>query len=251
MREHADGSAGALSFGAVAAAYEHGRPSYPPRAVDWLLPRGARRVADVGAGTGKLTRVLRERGLDVVAVEPSAGMREQFRVATPGVPALGGAFERLPLADSSVDAVLAAQAWHWADPGLALPEAARVLRPGGRLGLLWNIRDETVDWVARLGRIMRSRGAAPAEYTPALGPPFEPPERMTARWANHLTRDALLDLVSSRSYVIALPPPERAEILEQVRRLLDSHPALAGSARVALPYVTTGTRARLGRRPAA
>ena len=106
----------ANSFGAVADVYERGRPQYPAEAIDWLVPPHATRVADVGAGTGKLTRQLHERGLDVVAVEPSAGMRGQLRRAVSGVPVLGGTGERIPLADHSVDAVLVAQAWHWVDP---------------------------------------------------------------------------------------------------------------------------------------
>ena len=138
----------ANSFGVAADTYERGRPLYPPEAIDWLVPAHATRVADVGAGTGKLTRQLRERGLDVIAVEPSAGMREQLRRAVPGVPVLAGTGEQIPLADHSVDAVLVAQAWHWVDPERAVPEVARVLTPGGRLGLLWNRRVEDEDWVA-------------------------------------------------------------------------------------------------------
>ena len=122
-------------------------PSYPPAAIDWLLPEHATRVLDLGAGTGKLTRQLRERGLDVIAVEPSAGMREQLRRAVPGVPVLGGKAEQLPLAAGSVDAILVAQAWHWVEPSLAIPEAARVLAPVAA-GRLWNRRVEGVDWVS-------------------------------------------------------------------------------------------------------
>ena len=142
------------SFGAAAAEYERGRPPYPPEAIDWLLPPSPRRVVDLGAGTGKLTRQLHERGLDVVAVEPSAGMREQLARLLPAVPLLDGTAEAIPLADASVDVVLVAQAWHWVDPRRALPEVARVLSPGGRLGLVWNIRDERVDWVKQLGDTM-------------------------------------------------------------------------------------------------
>ena len=120
------------SFGVAAEAYERGRPPYPPEAIDWLVPEHATRVLDVGAGTGKLTRQLRERGLDVIAVEPSAGMRDQFRKAVPGVPVLGSTAERLPLGSDSVDAIVVAQAWHWVEPSLAIPEAVRVLAPGGR-----------------------------------------------------------------------------------------------------------------------
>src|SRR5437016_4501937 len=145
----------AASFGSAAGAYERGRPPYPPEAIDWLLPAGAARVLDLGAGTGKLTRQLTGRGLDLTAVEPSEGMREQLRRAVPGVRALAGTAEQIPLPDLSVDAVLVAQAWHWMDPAVAVPEVARVLRPGGQLGLLWNIRDERADWVAGLGAILR------------------------------------------------------------------------------------------------
>ncbi len=139
----------ATSFGAAAAAYERGRPPYPAEAIDWLLPPGAARVLDVGAGTGKLTRQLAQRGLDVLAVEPLAGMRDQLARAVPGVPVYPGTAEDIPLPDGSVDAVLAAQAWHWVDPVRAVPEVARVLVPGGQLGLAWNVRDERVDWVAQ------------------------------------------------------------------------------------------------------
>lgn len=243
----APNQAQALSFGLAAAAYERGRPSYPGQAVDWLLPPGASRVADVGAGTGKLTRLLRERGLEVTAVEPLRQMRGELVRAVPGVAVLAGTAEEIPLPDQSVDAVVLAQAWHWVDPGRALPEVARVLAPGGQLGLIWNVRDERVGWVAELGRIMGSDGEPGHDRSPALGPPFRPPERLAVRWVSHLTRDALLDLVASRSYVITRPPAEQAAILAKVRRLTWTHPALAGAPGIALPYVTLCTRARLPR----
>ncbi len=143
-----------LSFGSEAAAYERGRPSYPPEAIDWLLPPGARDVLDLGAGTGKLTTRLVERGLDVVAVDPIAEMLELLSSALPDTPALLGTAEQIPLPDNSVDAVLVAQAWHWFDLERAVAEVARVLRPGGRLGLVWNTRDERLGWVKDLGRII-------------------------------------------------------------------------------------------------
>ena len=143
-----------LSFGSQAAAYERGRPSYPPEAVDWLLPDGARDVLDLGAGTGKLTSRLIERGLNVVAVDPIAELLDVLRTTLPDTPALSGSAEQIPLPDNSIDAVLVAQAWHWFDPDRAAAEIARVLRPGGRLGLLWNVRDERLGWVKDFGRIV-------------------------------------------------------------------------------------------------
>lgn len=244
-------SARAGSFGGAAAAYERGRPSYPPRAVDWLLPPRARRVAHVGAGTGKLTRQLCDRGLDVVAVEPSGGMRRQLTRAVPNAAVVAGTAERIPLADRSVDAVLVAQAWHWVDSPRAIPEVARVLAPGGWLGLLWNVRDERQerqDWVASLGRIMRRHGEQDADSPPpTVGQPFEPIERLDVEWRQWLTPAALLDLVASRSYVITMPEADRAAILADVRDLLDTHPALAGADEIVLPYVTECFRARLAR----
>jgi SAM-dependent methyltransferase len=240
----------AASFGAVASAYERGRPPYPAAAVDWLIPPGAAQVLDLGAGTGKLTRQLAGRGLDVTAVEPSEGMREQLRRAVPGVPVLEGTAERIPLPGGSVDAVLVAQAWHWVDPARAVPEVARVLRPGGQLGLLWNIRDERADWVAGLGAILRQSDGANAvsstvSAAPAVGPPFAPLERRDVGWVHHLSPDALVDMVSSRSYVSTLPAADHDKLLNELRHLMRTHPSLAGAGEIALPYVTRCWRTRL------
>ena len=236
----------ANSFGAAADVYERGRPPYPAAAIDWLIPAHAARVADVGAGTGKLTRQLRERGLDVIAVEPSAGMREQLRRAVPEVPVVGGTAEQIPLADGTVDVVLVAQAWHWVDPALAVPEVARVLAPDGRLGLLWNRRVEDEAWVADLSTIIGSRGTPGAgRHFPDIGPPFGPVERRSVDWVHRLSRDEMTDWVASRSYVITLPDERRHSVLAQVRDLLGGHPALAGGGDIALNMVTRCSRADL------
>lgn len=233
-----------LSFGAEAAAYERGRPSYPPEAIDWLLPSGARDVLDLGAGTGKLTTRLVERGLDVVAVDPIPEMLDVLRISLPDTPALLGTAEEIPLADNSVDAVLVAQAWHWFEPSRAIPEVARVLRPGGRLGLVWNTRDERLGWVRELGRIIGSDGD-PARGRATLPEPFTAVERHQVEWTNYLTPQALIDLVASRSYCITSPTEVRTKTLDQVRELLATHPALANNNGLALPYVTVCVRATL------
>jgi len=244
----------AASFGSAAGLYERGRPPYPPAALDWLLPPTARRVLDVGAGTGKLTRLLVARGLDVVAVEPADGMRAELTRVLPGTRALAGSAEQIPLADGAVDAVLFAQAWHWADPVRAVPEVARVLSPGGTLGLVWNERDERVGWVAELGRIIgETREDDPDEDDPdedntsdhpRVGPPFSPLERHDVPWIHRREVRELLDMVASRSYVILLPPDERQTLLDRVRRLVETDPATAGQAEISLPYVTQCWRCR-------
>ena len=234
-----------LSFGSEAAAYERGRPSYPPEAIDWLLPSGARDVLDLGAGTGKLTTRLVERGLDVIAVDPIAEMLELLSTALPATPALLGTAEQIPLPNNSIDAVLVAQAWHWFDPERAVAEVARVLRPGGRLGLVWNTRDERSGWVKDLGRIIGHEDD-PFNNTVELPAPFTDVQRQHVEWTSYLTPQALIDLVASRSYCITSPAEVRTQTLDQVRELLATHPALASSSGLALPYITVCIRATLG-----
>ncbi len=168
----------ATSFGAQAADYEVGRPEYPFDAVAWMLermPHGTRRIADVGAGTGKLTRVLTEA--------PDARSSRSIRIPrcsrrcaepVPGVPTFVGSAERLPLPDASVDAVVLGQAWHWVDPVAGSAEIGRVVRSGGVLGLVWNIRDDRVAWVRRLTEIMHGSHAENmlAEGDPVVAAPF-------------------------------------------------------------------------------
>lgn len=233
-----------LSFGSQAAAYERGRPSYPPEAIDWLLPAGVRDVLDLGAGTGKLTTRLVERGLNVVAVDPIAEMLEVLRTALPETPALLGTAEHIPLEDSSVDAVLVAQAWHWFDQDRAAAEVARVLRPGGRLGIVWNARDERLGWVREFGRIVGlERDIASA--TVDLPAPFADVATHRVEWTNYMTPQALIDYVASRSYCITSPTEVRTRTLDEVRTLLATHPSLANAEGIAVPYITVCVRATL------
>ncbi|OBF15805.1 class I SAM-dependent methyltransferase [Mycobacterium kubicae] len=233
-----------LSFGSAAAAYERGRPSYPPEAIDWLLPAAAHDVLDLGAGTGKLTTRLVERGLDVIAVDPVPEMLEVLRGSLPQTRALLGTAEEIPLPDNSVDAVLVAQAWHWVDPARAVPEVARVLRPGGTLGLVWNTRDERLGWVRELGEII-GRDGDPVRDKVTLPEPFTDVSRHQVEWTNYVTPQALIDLVASRSYCITSPDEVRTKTLDRVRQLLATHPALANANGLAMPYVTVCVRATL------
>lgn len=238
-----------LSFGSQAAAYERGRPSYPPEAVDWLLAPTdtwvARDVLDLGAGTGKLTTRLVERGLTVIAVDPIAEMLEMLRTALPDTPALLGSAEQIPLPDNAVDAVLVAQAWHWFDSERAVAEIARVLRPGGRLGVLWNTRDERSGWVKDFGRIVgleHDRDNATVD----LPEPFTDIATHQVEWTNYITPQALIDYVASRSYCITSPAEVRTRTLDEVRELLVSHPSLVNATGLAMPYITVCVRATLG-----
>jgi SAM-dependent methyltransferase len=171
-------------------------------------------------------------------------MLEVLSNSLPETPALLGTAEEIPLPDDSVDAVLVAQAWHWVDATRAIPEIARVLRPGGRLGLVWNTRDERLGWVRELGRIIGQDGD-PVRDRVSLRAPFSDVQRHQVEWTNYLTPQALIDLVASRSYCITAPAEARTKTLDRVRELLRTHPALANSNGLVMPYVTVCIRATL------
>ena len=205
------------SFGAAADVYDRSRPGYPVEAVRFCLPDGARRVLDLGAGTGKLTEVLLDLGFDVVAVEPSEAMRALLPARAE---ALDGDAEHLPLPDASVDAVLVGQAFHWFDTEPALAEIARVLRPGGTLGLLWNLRDDSVGWVRTVWASFESERAYEVTDAPFVDAPgLSDPDHGEFVNSQSLDQDLLVDLVASRSAVITLPVEERVEVLQRVRTL--------------------------------
>jgi SAM-dependent methyltransferase len=228
----------ATSFHQAADAYARARPSYLPEAVGWLLPEGTRTVADVGAGTGKLSAVVAASGHEVIAIDPDPGMLQKLRAEHPGIRTEVGRAESLPLPDRSVDAVVFGQAWHWVDPPAASVEAARVLRPGGTLGMIWNIRDTSRGWAAELATIIDASDAEElvAGGGPVVGAPFRPLETATFPWENSLTIDDLVDLVASRSATIAATPGERAALLDSVRALGERSADADGTLR--LPYVT-------------
>lgn len=243
----------ATSFGAEAANYEAGRPEYPFEAVAWMLepmPAGSRRIVDVGAGTGKLTRVIAHApGAEVVAVDPDHQMLDALRRSVPGIPTFAGSAERMPLPDASVDAAVLGQAWHWVDPIAASTELGRVVRPGGVLGLIWNIRDERADWVRRLTDIMHSSSAenminGPASDGPRIGSPFTHVETQRWEWSRPMTREQLHQMALSRSYLITAPDAERAEILRGMDELFDE--LRLGGGTLDLPYVTYAFRAVRG-----
>ncbi|MFJ8863071.1 class I SAM-dependent methyltransferase [Streptomyces sp. NPDC102451] len=165
----------ALSFDSAAAQYAAARPGYPPALLDTVEElagrplRGARAV-DVGAGTGIATRLLHARGALVTAVEPGPGMAGELHRSLPSVPVVRGDGNRLPLATASADLITYAQSWHWTDPALALPEARRVLRPGGALALWWNVSDHSARWIEEQDtRLRRHLGAGDSAHGSPTG----------------------------------------------------------------------------------
>lgn len=238
----------ATSFGGQAASYEAGRPDYPFDAVAWMLeplPHGSRRVADVGAGTGKLTRVLVEApDAEVVAIDPDAAMLAVLRQNVPGVPTFAGTAEALPLPDASVDAVVLGQAWHWVDPVAASAEAGRAVRRGGVLGLVWNLRDDREEWVQRLTEIMRTSPASGMFEGdgPRVAAPFGALEAQEWEWSRAMTREQLHLMAGSRSYVITAPVEEKTRIRRELDALFDDL-GLGDGGTLELPYVTRAFRA--------
>jgi SAM-dependent methyltransferase len=162
----ADGEEGATSFGSIASSYDRVRPRPSAKALDWLVPAGCRVAVDLAAGTGLFTRALLGRAEQVIAVEPDARMRAVLTDRSPEVRVIEGWGETMPLPDASADAVFVSTAWHWLDPARAVPEIARVLRDGGRLGVIWTSRDRDEEWVAELD-LLRLPGVSDRDATDA------------------------------------------------------------------------------------
>jgi ubiquinone/menaquinone biosynthesis C-methylase UbiE len=240
----------AHSFGGVAEAYERGRPTYPDEAVRWMLGDQPLTVLELGAGTGKLTRVIAQLGHDVHATDPDPAMLQILEREVSGVPTAEASAEEIPLGDASVDAVIAGQAFHWFDLDRALPEVARVLRPGGRVCLVWNYRNEKIPWVRRLGALI---GTQEHQQDPAQALIFSElfgfvEEHEFTHWQT-IDRTSIQDLVLSRSNVAVLGERERAAKLAEVLAFYDEFGR--GMDGMQLPYVTRCYRADVLARPRA
>ena len=237
-------------FSQVSAAYERGRPAYPPECLQHL--RGAlglrhgSRVLELGAGTGKFTRALASAVIDPLALEPLPAMRALLRDSQPEVPLLGGVAEAIPLRDGSLDAVVAAQAFHWFRPEPTVRELARVLRDGGGVGLLWNIRDETVPWQRELSRRLepyRPAGVPSVKehaWQEAFRhtPDFDPLSVRSFPSEQSGDVEMFVDRIRSVSFVAILPSAPREALLTEMKELAARAAASEPSGRVVIRYRT-------------
>jgi ubiquinone/menaquinone biosynthesis C-methylase UbiE len=225
----------AEAFRGVAELYDRARPGYPPDAVDLLRERLAlgpgRTVLDIAAGTGKLTRLLVPSGARVIAVEPLAEMRNLLRGAVPSIETVDGTAEMLPLPDSSVDAVTVGEAFHWFDAECALGEIHRVLRPGERVALVWNVRDPSDELQTALNELLRPyRGRTPSHLdgrwrrAVETSPGFGEVDEWSFPWEQAYTRDELVDRIASISFVAQLDEPGRAPLLARARAAAENLP---------------------------
>lgn len=242
VHRDAEGRGPAESFAAVADVYERARPEYPDDAVTWLVSAEPVDVLDLGAGTGKLTRSLVRHGHRVTAVEPLPEMLAQLQAVVPGVVALEGSAEGIPLEDGTVDVITSAQAFHWFDAQPALVEMARVLRPGGRVGLVWNSRDDRVPWIAELSAAIGAESVDELDVAPDFEESglFATVERADFDHTQVLDRDGLRELVLSRSYCAMKTPEDRAPVLAEVDALFDRN---ATDGTITVTYVTVCFRA--------
>ena len=220
-----------MSFGSIAEDYDALRPRAPQHAVDWLVPSGCQVAVDVGAGTGLFTRTLVGRVGQVIAVEPDARMRTVLTARSPEVRAVEGRGESIPLPDAAADAVFVSSAWHWMDHERAVPEIGRVLRDGGRFGLIWTSRDREVDWVRDLDGLpgQDSSGAESAErMRRRLDVDLPEPQifhniaRETFRFVRTMSVDDAVAMVGTYSRAIVASPDDRAQGLAQARATLQA-----------------------------
>ena len=239
----------ATGYQSAADKYQRGRPDYSPRILDWLRDdlgvRQKSTIVDLGAGTGKFTKRLVQICDNIIAVEPVDQMRAQLATILPNVILHDGTATNIPLDDASVDFVVCAQSFHWFANKETMVEIGRVLKPSGRLGLVWNVRDENVDWVAALTQIITPlEGDAPRYYKGDWENvfPCEGFDRPIKSSFNHthvgLPIDVILNRFMSVSFIAAQTEETRSKIRSDISKLIATHPALKGRDEISFPYVT-------------
>ena len=232
----------AQSFGAAAERYDLYRPTYAEDAVVWALGDGPSRVADLGAGTGILSRLLHKLGHDVVAVEPDDLMRARLVQVSPGVSAVEGRAEAIPLPDESVDAAVAGQSYHWFDRPAAHREIARVVRNGGTFAAMRNDPDPATPWTVHFGEIIDGPAPDDNRELADFGERFGPVEYAEFRHEMWVTPDALVAMATTRSPYLVADEQGRRELVAAIHALLSEF-GLADQERFSMPHLTRVNRA--------
>ena len=252
-----------MSFGAIAEDYDRLRPGPPEEAVDWLLPEHCQIAVDLGAGTGLLTRLLARKVAQVIAVEPDDRMAAVLRAHSPGVHVMRGTGEAIPVADASADGVLVSSAWHWMDSGRAAGEIGRVLRDGGRFGVIWTGRDREVDWLREAGRQLMAATAGPDDQGQAHGEGAPRSRRREVRlpepglfgnvgtasfrFTRAMTVTDIVDMLATYSGVITASTQDGAAGLARARAVLEEW--FPGGAAIDVPTRAWCWRADRANRP--
>jgi ubiquinone/menaquinone biosynthesis C-methylase UbiE len=243
----------AKGFHSAAEAYERGRPEYSRSSVDFLMKTlnitPEKIVVDLAAGTGKFTRLLVSGGAKLIAIEPVEGMRYMFSSLLPEVEILDGTAESIPLPSASIDVVVVAQAFQWFHGKHSLQEIYRILKPYGQIGLIWNVRDDSVEWVSKMTEIIESyrhfyHGNTPQYKSGEWKQSFDETilftllQTRTFKQVHKYNRQTLVDRVASISWIAVLPEAIQSKILHEIRDLLDKHPILIGKEEFYHPYRT-------------
>ncbi|WP_104109373.1 class I SAM-dependent methyltransferase [Arthrobacter sp. N199823] len=226
--------------------YHKVRPGYPQESLSWLedsSPRPVHDALDIGAGTGKYTQLLAQRQWNITAVDPSADMLAQLAADIPEATTMVGTAEKLELSAECMDLAVVAQAWHWCEPLAASTEIARVLRPGGVLGLVWNQLDVGLPWVHRLARIMHAGDVHKPDFRPAIGPEFTAAEAQETHWVQQLTPEGIMELTKSRSYYLKANEQVRDKVMNNLRWYLFEHLGHTSGEALELPYTSQTWRA--------
>jgi SAM-dependent methyltransferase len=243
-------SAALLGFSEAALSYNQGRPEYPTEMLGWLREKlgvyGGKNVVDLAAGTGKFTRLLRQTGANVTAIEPVDAMRFELLRGLPEVRAMAGSAQEIPLSDGSADVIVSAQAFHWFATSAALTEIHRVLKPGGTLGLVWNVIDTRVEWVAAMEDIIKPyepdapRSGREGRWRSAFsGAQFSDLEE-SEFFHRHMggAQQVVIDRALSLSYIAVLDATEKANLVARLRALIATTRELKDETKIAVPYRT-------------
>lgn len=239
----------AIGFDRASDAYESGRPDYPVEAIDFLVKqfdiKPSSQMVDLAAGTGKFTKYLFPFNNHVIAIEPVERMRQKFSSLYPAMQVLNGSAEYIPVVTESIDVVTVAQGFHWFNGEKALSEIRRVLKPKGKLGLIWNVRDESVSWVRELSQIIDPYEGSTPRYTSMIWkeafddtPYFSPLRHSVFTYTHISTIETILDRVNSISFISALPEQDKKYVATQVKKLIENHPSTRNLAQIPFPYLT-------------